>query len=167
MGPFEVDRETIPLGLAICRALEGGVYLSAGQIAEVVTEMRGPTSAEIVQAELMRLHGRRMVKRAPSKWLDKRTGRRSRRWALASRGLTWKGGAKAATRKRAILAALAVGPATVPMLADIVAGLHRTRALAIMAELANAGQVVRAGFDYIRDTTGRRRRVIVWALGPV
>ena len=106
-----------------------------------------------------------MVKRAPSKWRDSRTGRRSRRWAIASRGTTWKGGAKVETRKRAILAALANGPATIPMLSDIVAGLHRTRAIAIMAELANAGKVIRAGYDHVRDATGRRRRVIVWALG--
>lgn len=166
LGAFEVDRETIPLGLAICRALEGGAYLSVSQIAEVVTEMRGPTAPEAIQGEITRLHERRLVKRAPSKWRDKRTGRSSRRWALAMRGETWKGGTKSETRKRAILATLANGPATIPMLADIVAGLHRTRAVAILAELANDGKVVRAGYDHIRDAAGRRRRVIVWALGP-
>jgi hypothetical protein len=167
LGSFEVDRETIPLGLAICLALEGdGTHLNARQIAEAVAEMRGPTMVEAVQKALTDLRARRMVRRAPAK-MSLTTGRKSARWAIASRGKTWKGGVKASTRKRAILAALASGPATIAALSDLVAGLHRTRAVAIMAELANAGKVIRSGFGHIRDASGRRRRVIVWALGPL
>lgn len=166
LGAFEVDRETIPLGLAICTALEGdGTYLTVSQIAEAVAEMRGPTMVEAIQKALADLRARRMVRRAPKK-RSLTTGRKCTRWALASRGKTWKGGVKASTRKRAILAALASGPATIAALSDLVSGLHRTRAIAIMAELANAGQVIRSGYDHIRDASGRRRRVIVWAIGP-